>query len=191
MITKCSKHITEWLIRQEAVEKAEQEMYEYAVHSLILMLAPMMLAILFGSIMGLMAEDFVMILPFMVIRKFSGGYHAKHERNCLIGSSLLIMVCIYAAGTLEFGLVLSIVLGMATVSLMVFSPINHENRRLDAEERCSYKRMTVILTAIFLVLYVVLGWLGQDTFAVCIAVGLIFSAGLQVPCVVQKMMKIE
>ena len=128
MIIKCSEYITAWLIRHEAVAESDRELYEYAVHRLILMVAPLMLPIVFGSMMGCITEAFVMIFPFMVIRKFSGGYHAKSERNCLIGSSLLIMICIYAAGMLEFGLMLSIVLGMAAVSLMVFSPIDHENR---------------------------------------------------------------
>ena len=191
MIDRCSHCITAWLIRYEAVKETDRELYEYAVHSLILMLVPLMLSVLFGCIMGCTSGAIVMILPFMIIRKFSGGYHAKRARNCLISSCLVILCCIYVAGKLEIGLPLSCLLGLASTSLIICSPIDHENRRLDAGERCSYKRMTAVLTILFLALYVVLGWLKLETYAVCIAVGLILSAALQMPCVVQKIMKIE
>ena len=132
-----------------------------------------------------------MILPFMAIRKFSGGFHAKRERTCLIISSLLIVLCIYAAAHLEYSAVISICFMLAGISLIVFSPIDSEKRRLDDDEKIRYKVITAVMATVFAVLHLILLVLGLRSAAVCIAVGLILSAGLQIPCVVMRMMKIE
>ena len=108
-----------------------------------------------------------------------------------IVSSLLIVLCIYGAAHLEYSAVLSICLMLAGISLITFSPIDSENRRLDADEKNRYKVITAVMATIFTVLHLALLVLGLRSAAVCIAVGMILSAGLQIPCVVMRLMKIE
>ena len=47
MIDKCTKKITDWLIRCDAVEKQDRLLYEYAVYSILLTLYPVILAIVY------------------------------------------------------------------------------------------------------------------------------------------------
>ena len=191
MNSKGSRGIVTLLIESGVIEASDRELYEYAIHSLWLLVAPLLLALVFGILMGAPWEAVLMILPFMAIRKFSGGFHTKHERTCLIVSSLLIMLCIYAAAHLEYGVVISICLMLAGISLIVFSPIDSEKRRLDDDEKIRYKVITAVMATVFAVLHLILLILGLRSAAVCIAVGLILSAGLQIPCVVMRLMKIE
>lgn len=191
MNSKGSRGIVTLLIESGVIEASDRELYEYAIHSLWLLIAPLLLALVFGILMGAPWKAVLMILPFMAIRKFSGGFHAKHERTCLIVSSLLIMLGIYAAAHLEYGAVISICLMLAGISLIVFSPIDSEKRRLDDDEKIRYKVITAVMATVFAVLHLILLVLGLRSAAVCIAVGLILSAGLQIPCVVMRMMKIE
>ena len=191
MITKCKKGIITWLIKSGVIEASDRELYEYALHSLWLLVAPLIIAIVFGIIMGSPGEAVIMILPFMAVRKFSGGYHAKRERNCLIGSSLLVMLCIYCTDHLEYGVTISICLILATISLTIFSPINSENHRLDSDEKSRYKVVTAVIAIIVCALSIILATVGFSAAAVCIAVGQILSAVLQIPCVVMHLMKIE
>lgn len=191
MNSKGSRGIITLLIESGVIEVSDRELYEYAIHSLWLSVAPLLLALAFGILMGTPWEAVLMILPFMAIRKFSGGYHAKRESTCLIVSSLLIVLCIYGAAHLEYSAVLSICLMLAGISLITFSPIDSENRRLDADEKNRYKVITAVMATIFTVLHLALLVLGLRSAAVCIAVGMILSAGLQIPCVVMRLMKIE
>ena len=191
MNSKGSRGIITLLIESGVIEASDRELYEYAIHSLWLSVAPLIIALVFGIIMGSTKEAVMMIFPFMAIRKFSGGYHAKRERNCLIGSSLLIMLCVFGASYLEYGTVISVCLILAVTSLITFSPIDSENRRLDVDEKSRYKVMTAVIAILFSVLHFILAVSGGESAAVCIAVGLILSAGLQVPCVVKRLMKSE
>lgn len=40
----------------------------------------------------MITEAIAMIMPFILIRKFSGGYHADSFKKCLVLSSIVIIV---------------------------------------------------------------------------------------------------
>ena len=39
---------------------------------------PLAIFLIASSVIGMMPEGLLIIAPFMIIRKFSGGYHARH-----------------------------------------------------------------------------------------------------------------
>lgn len=171
------------------VSEADKELYQYAVYSLLLTLSPIMLAVVFGVCMGSVGQSIMIIIPFTVIRKFSGGYHAKYAWTCQIGSCLLLLLCIVLSFWLQAGLALSVITVGAVASLMYFSPIDNENRRLSQEEQACYKRVTAILAILFLCASVLLWFCKQHTYSVCISIGIILTAGLQVLAVLDDQIK--
>ena len=191
MISKVTNGITSWLIRCEAIDEADRELYEYAVHSLWLNIAPIFLVFLLGGVMGRIKEGILLIIPFLAIRKYAGGFHAKKERTCLVSSSVLLALCVYLTGLLTYGIVLNSLVIVSIISLMVFSPIDTENRRLDTEEKKRYKFLTCVLVLIVAVVYLMLVMCHAYNYAVCIAIGIMLSAGVQVPCILRRIMKIE
>lgn len=82
--------ITAWLIKCEVVEKADRELYEYAIHSLWLNVAPIILVLVYGIAMQKVYQSILFIIPFLSIRKYSGGFHAKREVTCFIISSVVL-----------------------------------------------------------------------------------------------------
>lgn len=177
--------VAEWLIQKQAIEETERELYEYAVHSLIMLIAPLFMALGIGGLFGEFEMSIVFILPFMILRKYSGGYHAKSQWVCLILSSLLLAVCFWVA---EY-LVLSIVLILSSISLAIFSPVDSENRRLSEEEQKAFSKTGRILVVLFLLAYIILLALGKNKSALYLALGVILTAGLQLPCILQKLKK--
>lgn len=91
---KCANAIADWLVRCAMIDEEDKELYRYAAYSLILSISPLLLAIGFGICMGRVKESVMITLPFMLIRKFSGGYHTKHAWSCMICSCLLLFLCI-------------------------------------------------------------------------------------------------
>ena len=131
---KCANAIADWLVRCAMIDEEDKELYGYAAYSLILSISPLLLAIGFGIGMGRVKESVMITLPFMLIRKFSGGYHTKHAWSCMICSCLLLFLCITLSSYITAGWLLNFFTIGATVSLICFSPIQHENRVLDQEE---------------------------------------------------------
>lgn len=189
MIEKCANIIADWLISCNVVEETDKELYSYAVYSILLSLSPLALAIGFGICMGCVRQSFTIIMPFVIIRKFSGGYHTKHAWSCLIWSCLLLLLCIVMSFYVKCGWKTALITVGAAVSLVCFSPIDNENRTLDQEEYSRYKRMTAVLVITFLCIDALLFVCQLYTYSICISIGIVLSAGLQLPCIFKKLVK--
>lgn len=182
MSARCARLIAKWLVSHEAIQREEYDLYVYAAHSLIMTLAPLGLALVIGVLLGHTVTAVTIILPFMVIRKFSGGYHAKKAWVCLISSSLILGGCICASEYFTYNYELTSVMLMAAALLVINSPVESENRRLDAQERCVYKKVTIGLVALSVLISLICYKCGLENAAVNLAVGVILTGGLQIPC---------
>ena len=167
------------MVRCNAINEADKELYKYALYSFFLLVSPLILAGGVGFGLGSVKHGVALIFPFMVLRKFSGGYHAKNLHTCILESGFLLFLCI----------MLSIATVIASVSLITFSPIDSENRRLDTNEKRTYKKTTVFFVILFGLLDIALFLLGKYIYTICFSVGILLTAGLQAPCIVKKMCK--
>lgn len=185
----CTEKIAGWLIRCNAIKSEDRELYEYALYCIFLTFSPIFLAIVFGLLYGAVWRSLLIIFPFMVIRKFSGGYHAKTATTCLLSSSLLLIMCITLSFYINSSLVLIGITVGTTISLICFSPIDNKNRPLSEEEKKHYKQITVTIAVSFIIADLLLFWFQLDICGVCISIGLILSAALQIPCIITEMKK--
>ena len=182
---RLTKRITEWLIASKAVEEEDRELYEYAIYSILITISPLFLVLVIGILMGTLVEGIFLITPFMCIRKFSGGYHAKTFKICFASSCGLLILCMYLASHINYGFWVSALAFVSVISLYLWSPIDSENRRLEQDEKRKYKRTTILISLVFTLIHFVLLFLGYKGLAVSVAVGLMLSAGLQIPCIIQ------
>ncbi len=183
----CAKKLTQWLIENEAIEEADKELYEYALYSIGITISPLVIVLIFGLWLGVSIEGVTMVLPFMCIRKYSGGYHAKKSKTCFISSCSLLMVCLWLVTKIEYGIWLGILVIMSVCSIAYFSPIDSENRRLEKDEIQDCKKKAVLISCVFLLLRIVFLILEFENLAVSISVGMILSAGLQIPAIIMKL----
>lgn len=181
--------MTEWLIIHGAVEEEDRDLYQYASLCLLMTAAPLFLVMLVGGIMGKFVTGILVILPFMAIRKFSGGYHAKHTGTCLFSSTALLAGCILMASKLTYSLPLCICMCAGAGLVFLFSPVDSENRRLEPEEKTRYRAIAGILSAAVCVIAIIGKMAGNEKLAVCMAVGLLLTLSLQIPCILQRTVK--
>ncbi len=177
-----------WLVKHNAIKPSDRELYEYAIYSFLLSMIPLAIFLIVSGIIGLFQEGILIIFPFMIIRKFSGGYHAKHAYVCLLISTVLLSICLFVATHITIGWILHAVLGVAGISLMINSPIDSENKKLVEGEIKQYKHIIYLVVAIIVMLYAILSVFRMEKYSICIAVSLILSALLQLPCIVGKLL---
>ena len=70
--------LSDWLVQQDAIESCDRELYEYAMHSFLVSAIPLAIFLIVSGVIGMLTEGLLIVIPFMVTRKFSGGYHAGH-----------------------------------------------------------------------------------------------------------------
>ena len=153
---KAAKVITGWLIDNDAIKKEDEELYIYAISNFVLTLIPVVSVLVFANLIGHLLEGLLMIIPFLVIRKFSGGFHFRSAVLCMVTSiTALILLLIFTVRiallpVFDIGIVLSV------ISLSLNSPIDSEARRLDEEEISHFKRTAGFIAVSFMIIYMIL-----------------------------------
>ena len=167
---KCTDTVVNWMIRCNAINEADKELYKYALYSFFLLVSPLILAGVIGFGLGSVKHGVALIFRFVIL-----------------GSGVLLFLCIMLSMHVQCDLKLAIATVIASVSLITFSPIDSENRRLDTNEKRTYKKTTVFFVILFGLLDIALFLLGKYIYTICFSVGILLTAGLQVPCIVKKM----
>lgn len=179
--------VIDWLIKKEAIEKSDRELYTYAVKSIIMLTVPLLIAFAFGAFFGVLKECILVIVPFMVIRKYSGGYHAKYPWLCFIESVLIIGANVWFASVFQNQLLLHILVLGAILCICIFSPIDSENHRLSDSEKKDYKKVVIVMVAVYALVYLLFAVLKFNICLQCIGVGIILVAEMQLPCIINRL----
>lgn len=184
-MNKYMETVINWMILQDVINEKEKELYECAIYSSILTILPLLFAVGIGFCFGSIKRGITIVIPFMILRKYSGGYHTKKFSHCVIGSGLLLFLCIMFSMQIKFDWRLVLVTVVASVSLIVFSPVGNGNRKLDEVEYCIYKKTVSGLICLLNVLGIILFLRGFYKAITCMCIGVIMTAGLQLPCVIK------
>lgn len=185
MLEKCAKLLTDWLVVSDVIQKEEKEMYAYAAHSLLLLLLPIFMAAIIGISIGHFLHSIVLILPFMTIRKFSGGYHARNSNLCLVCSWSILFIFIYVSSCITMNVWMGIITMCATGVLWIFSPIDSENRPLEDDEKVRYNKSTIKLTTLFVASIIICCFSNLSSYACSLSMGIVMTASLQIPCILK------
>ena len=181
-----SEKIADWLIVQKAISTDERELYAYAVHCLFSLLYPIVFASVIGAFLGMIAEAVVMIMPFILIRKFSGGYHADSFKKCLVLSSIVITATLLIGKCMNNVFIVNIIYVAATILLMVFSPIDSANKRLDDDDKKFCKKITIFIMVVLFSVVEVLWIIGYRYYIGFIELGVILAETLQIVAICKK-----
>lgn len=172
------------------IDESEKELYQYALYNFFSLVLPFVFICIIGTCMHCVKQGLTIILTFAVLRKFSGGYHAKTLKTCIICSSGMLFLCMMLSVYVKLDGTLGIATIVAATSLALFSPINNENRRIDENEKKEYKRKTLLMLAFIGLIIEFLLFLGLHIYASCFSIGILLAASLQIPCVFQKFWKL-
>lgn len=163
----------------------ERGLYEYAAYCFLLSLFPFLYVLVIGGIIGLVAESACMIVPFVFIRKFSGGYHAKYLWLCLIQSCVVMTAFLAVVSHIAVGAGLRTATCIVAFFLMFLSPVDSKNRRLSEDERKACKKVVIAMTLIFFVFFEILCGVGLGHYAKYVAAGIILCFAVQCMAVLQ------
>ena len=153
-----SKMLASWLIRQGAISKSEESLYCYASYLVFSTMTPTVTVLLLGILIHISPMKCLLFsFTFIILRKFSGGFHFHSQITCFLVSTLVeFLFLIYSATGGSFLLLLIFVL--SCISLAVFSPIVSSSRRITYSDyyRCRHttRRILAIIAIICYFLYI-------------------------------------
>lgn len=155
MTKKLSSAITAWLIRQGVISKNEEELYRYASYLVITTMTPTLTVLLLGALNHISPINCLLFsCSFIVLRKYSGGFHFHSHIICFITSSIveLLFLCFANSGIPPH--ITHYFFILACISLIIFSPVISARRTLTPSEILRCKRMVRrILAFLFIICY--------------------------------------
>lgn len=152
MENKLYRYLSFLLVKINAIDNSDIKLYEYAICVLVRGLINVITSIIIGVFFNMVKECLCILLVFFVLRKFTGGLHAKKYITCLICSLFLLalmLICvkillIYSITNIFFGLLI-----ISIIAISILSPIEHYNKKLSNREKKVYKCISIILSLSF------------------------------------------
>lgn len=141
------------LAEKKIIKPENREFYFYglqlAISKLFFFLVILTISLLTKTFLVSMSFVFM----YSVIRQFSGGHHCRSEVSCFFVSILLylIMILFYDIDMHGGKIFLCISAAVSVLLIMIFSPIEHKNKPLSADERKKYGLTSKIVAAVLAV----------------------------------------
>lgn len=180
-----SNKIVEWMIYQKVISLEERKLYLYALQSFYFSIAPFILAILIGSVMKQFLNGVFLGITISIVRKYSGGYHAKKVWICHFFSVVILIGCFILFSYIQIRFVFFVFETGAVISLSILSPIQSTDHTLDQSEKTKYKKVTAILAIGCEIFEIILAIFGKEYIAKTIGTGIMVVALLQWPCILK------
>lgn len=143
------------LIKNNSIDSANAEMYKFGIEVTILKALHYTSYLVIALCMNKLFEFAVIFVVFYIFRRNTGGFHAKTRIGCYLFSCAVIFLSLLAT---EFSFDWW---GMLTVSildlniLLILSPAQHSNRKLEAEDVVYFRRRLKKISLVFLIVYAV------------------------------------
>lgn len=189
MIRVISEVIAKWLELEGVVVSEERTLYSYAAYSFLFGILPIGMVMLLGMCFGMLREGITLIIPFMMLRKFSGGFHLESSSCCFVATvgvlSVSLRLVAYIVRTEQIR-VLSYLVCLSVLSLCIFSPVENQARKISPKERIVFRTVARILSLIYLVVYTCLSLHASIHCTSAFGVGILLVAIMQYPCILGK-----
>lgn len=128
----------------EADSAYDLELYQYGVKIIKKYIQFICLFLLLSSIIGNTIESIVFCIAFSLLRSYFGGIHFDNENLCLAFSVLFTTFIPLIGSHSSHSLLQSFTILSITVFL-ASKPIDHKNKRLTLEEKVYFKKITLLL----------------------------------------------
>lgn len=145
--------ILEFLTDQNVIssESEVQDFYRYGIEISISSFLNIFLVLIIGLIIHHLSESIVFLLLFILIRSFTGGYHADTYFRCNLLMCTTFALTVWANHVLSGKLSLSIIIALICITefiVSVLGPIENINKPIDDSKKVRLKIIGIVITLI-------------------------------------------
>lgn len=157
MITILTQRILTFIKANTNISEDETEVYKYGIEitiSSLLNIIIIILSLIFNNIIS----GLCFLVCFILLRQFSGGYHAESYFNCNLALAVSYMFVHFTSNYIT-KLPLSFIEGLLIIGLIIviiFSPVNNKHKVLTEQKKVVCKRASIIIYSSLTVISIVL-----------------------------------
>ena len=189
MIARLSKRIASFFVRNEVIKCEDEEVYEYGLQLLLSTVFNGMIALILAIISGTVLQCICYLAVFVLLRKSAGGFHAKTHFGCCcilaVVLSLFIMFIKFVPNEV-YGIVAVIAVAFSVVIILIFAPLEHENKPISDRDKIRLRKISVIYAVLFALIVLGLFIAQLKIIMVCIALGMFTASGSMLVAIIKK-----
>lgn len=175
MIHKIAQKTADIFCIQNVADKEKKEIYVYGIELLISSLIGIVLVLGLSIGLGKVWSGVVFLAVFILVRQYTGGYHADTYVRC---NAAFVLTYLLTVGIWIFCRVHDlkvavwfILLG-AYIIMAVLAPVENKNKPLDDEEVKKYKWKSILIYSAFIMAFLVMDISGVF-YGVCLYIKII------------------
>ncbi len=159
MSEKLAHIVTDFLVREKAVQPEEAEIYDYGFGALFFDAGQTMLFLLIGISIHHFWQTVLFLTVFAMLRKYTGGFHTETRIGCTCMSCVFLGIVLVTTswGSIFFEswftyLLCSVFYGLC---FYVYAPVEHQHKPLTKQQKYRYRTWGAWLSALWLFIAVV------------------------------------
>lgn len=133
---------------EKLVDEEDVDIYQFGIECMLLKVIHIATYLLIGICMEELLSLLVSGSILISLRRKAGGYHAKTRMGCYIFSCCVVfLLCLFnkTAMTSVDGIIGMIV---ADILILLFAPVENENRMLELDEKILFRKQEIRLLAL-------------------------------------------
>lgn len=183
-----SGRILSFLVENTSLPEDETDVYKYGIEITISSLFNIILIIMLSLIFGSIVSGICFLSCFILLRQFTGGYHAESYFKCN-----LALAVSYTGITLInkrfselniYIVVVFLVIGCITVAL--FAPVNNRHKKLMLKQKQRFKCISLVIYAVFSIASIILRTLNINVWTIISLTLLLVSLMIVIEIYLQK-----
>lgn len=150
------------LIKNKIFDIEKRDKCVYGAEVLLLNLSNILTALIISILSRSMLHFAAFMLIFVPLRIFTGGFHAKSSDSCYVlttATYALTVLCVKLLPELYANIPAIITLAILIILMILFAPVEHKNNPLNADEHKRNRLISVSLTAIDSLIFIILYFL--------------------------------
>lgn len=172
-LDKYLARFTQKMIHAGTIEKEDEAIYIFGLHQGIMLLLNLLTTLMIGLIFGMVWESLFLLLVYIPIRSYAGGYHARTELQCYILSVVMIVSMLWIVKSFSGEILLNFIMFViGVVSILFLAPLGDKNKPLDDMEQIVYRKRARILLSIESLFFGIFLFFSWNIVAMCISVSL-------------------
>lgn len=140
MINAVSQKILKILIRNNAVRKEQESLVLFGIEQGLHLLINVFIMIMTGFLLGRLWQSIIMLISFMSVRRYAGGYHADTRMQCAVMSWIVFFITITVQKYVFINFMAEVtILAVTLLILYCFCPVQNHNKLLADREIKKYR----------------------------------------------------
>ena len=144
---KLATYVCNQLLELDVINSEYFDVYVYGIELLLSFLTSTIIILSIGILLGQVVNTIIFLLVFIIVRRFTGGYHANTYllcKICTVGTYLIVMsMSLFHPIYSTLCYIILVISGLPVI--IIWGPVDNPNKPLEANEKKKHKAISILL----------------------------------------------